>query len=152
MAQISRKPIRKEVYEQIFELLLKIFTESHSRKKATLLLDDLLSPTEKIVFAKRLAIALLLAKGYGYEEIKKILKVSMTTIATVNLNLKYKGEGYRYFANRILREQKIGKIWEKIEDLVLAMGSAGGKGSKGWRHLKQEVQKKRRKKSTPISE
>lgn len=152
MAQISRKPIRKEVYEQIFELLLKIFTESHSRKKATLLLDDLLSPTEKIVFAKRLAIALLLAKGYGYEEIKEILKVSMPTIATVNLNLKYKGEGYRYFANRILREQKIRKIWEKIEDLVLKMGSSGGKGSKGWCYLKQEVQKKRRKKSTPISD
>jgi hypothetical protein len=100
-----------------------------------------------------LAIALLLAKGYGYEEIKKILKVSMTTIATVNLNLKYKGEGYRYFAERILREQKIRKIWEKIEDLVLTMGSAGrGKGSKGWRYLKHEVQKKRWKKSTPISD
>lgn len=152
MAQISRKPIRKEVYEQIFELFLRIFTESHSRKKTILLLDDLLSPTEKIVLAKRLAIALLLAKGYGYEEIKEILKVSMTTIATVNLNLKYKGEGYRYFVNRILREQKIGKIWEKIEDLILDMGSSGGKGSKGWRYLRQEVKKKRYKKSTPISD
>jgi Trp operon repressor len=81
MAQISRKPLRKEIYEQVFELLIRIFTDSYSRKDAANLLDDLLSPTEKIVLAKRLAIALLLAKDYGYEEIKEILHVSMPTIA-----------------------------------------------------------------------
>jgi len=150
MAQVSKKPLRKEVYQQIFELLLKVFTESHSREKASLLLDDLLSPTEKIVLAKRLAIALLLTKGYCYEEIKEVLKVSMATIAAVNLNVKYRGKGYRYFAGRILKEQKIRKIWREIEDLVLEMGSAGGKGSQGWRRLKYEVQKKRRQKATPI--
>jgi uncharacterized protein YerC len=152
MAQISWKPLKKELYNQVYNLLLKILTDSYSKPKAKLLLDDLFSPTEQVVLAKRLAIALLLAKGYKYEEIVKILNVSMPTIAAVNLNLKFKGEGYRHFVNRVMTEQKVKKYWEQIQDMVLDVGSFGGKGSKGWRYLRQEVGKKRFKKSTPISD
>lgn len=152
MAQVSSKPLKKEINEQVFELLLRIFTQTYSRKKAIEFLDDLLSPTEKVVLAKRLAIALLLEKGYGYEEVERILHVSMSTIASVNIKLKHKGEGYRYFVSRALKEEKVKKLWEKLEDLVLDMGSIGGKGSSGWGQPRRGVHKKRWEKSTPISD
>lgn len=152
MAQVSKRPLRKEIYDQIFGLLPRILTESYSRDEAIKLLNDLLTPTEKIVLAKRLAIALLLAKEYGYEQIKEILCVSMPTVAMVNSNLKYKGEGYRHFVNRVLREQKIKKLLEKIEDLVMGVGASGGKGSGAWRDLRRRIRDKRWKKSTPLSE
>lgn len=150
MAQVSRYPVRQEVYEQIFTLLLRVVSESRPKEKATHLLDDLLTPTEKIVLAKRLGIALLLAKGYSYEEIEKILRVSKPTIATVNMTLKYKGRGYKSFVEKILREQKFRKAWEKIEDLVLGALSHG-KGSGSWRYLHKEIKKKRWKKKTSLS-
>lgn len=152
MAQISSKPLKEEINEQVLELLLKVVTQVYSRNEAVEILDDLLSPTEKVVLAKRLAIVLLLEKGYGYEAIEKILHVSAATIASVNIKLKFEGNGYRYFVRRVLRNQKIRKIWEKLEDLVLDMGSVGGRGSSGWRQARQKVHKKRWKKSTPISD
>ena len=78
--------------------------------------------------------------------------MSTATIARVNIRLKFGGDGYRYFTGRMLRNQKIRKIWEKIEDLVLNMGSIGGKGSDSWRQARREVHDKRWKKSTPISD
>ena len=150
MPQVSRYPLPKEVYNRIFELLLRIITDSYNKNEARELLDDLLTPTEKIMLAKRLSIAVLLLKGYPYESIQEILRVSKSPIADVNRSLKYKGKGYKKFAKRILKEEKIAKFWEKVEDLVLKNLSHGGKGSGSWRYLYHEIRKKRLKRHTPI--
>lgn len=150
MAQVSKYPISQAVYEQIYELLLKVISDSRSNDESKELLDDLLTPTEKIVLAKRLAIALLLMKKYTYENIKKILRVSQPTIALVNITLRYKGRGYKQFTDKILREEKIRKIWEKIEDSVLSTMSHG-KGSGPWRYLKQELKRKQFQRKTDLS-
>lgn len=149
MSQVSKYPISQAVYEQIFELLLRVFTEGQSPKQAKNLLEDLLTPTEKIVLAKRLAIALLLAKNYSYEDIKKILHVSQPTIAIIKMTMKYEGEGYKEFTRKILQEENIRKIWEKIEEVVLGAMSHG-KGSGPWRYLRHELKKKQFKRQ-PIS-
>lgn len=152
MAQVSKIPVKKEVYEQIFGLLLRVLSEGRSEKEASTLLNDLLTPTEKIVLAKRLAVALLLAKGFAYEEIRDTLKVSRPTIATINIALKYKGEGYRSFVEQVLREQKIKKVGQKALDLILGIGSFGkGKGTGVWQDLKWRVGKERRQKETPLN-
>ncbi|MFZ5366474.1 MAG: Trp family transcriptional regulator [Patescibacteria group bacterium] len=149
MPQVSKYPLRKEVYERIFELLLKTVADSHGQKEATQLIDDLLTPTEKIMLAKRLSIAVLLAKGYSYKDIQEIVRVSKPTIAIVNLYLKHGRGGYRRFVEKVLREEKIGEFWEKVEDLVLSAGSKG-KGSGVWRYLRDERRKKRWEKRTEI--
>lgn len=144
MAQVSKYPISQAVYEQIFELLLKVFSDSSSKEEASNLLNDLLTPTEKIVLSKRLAVALLLSKKYLYEDIKKILRVSQPTIALVNMTLKYKGKGYKHFSEKILKEEKIREIWEGIEETVLKTLSTG-KGSGTWRYLHHELKNKQNK-------
>lgn len=149
MPQVSRFPVKQEVYERIFELLLKTVADSHDKKEARLLLDDLLTPTEKIMLAKRLAIAVLLAKGYQYGSIQEILRVSKPTIAMVNLAFKYKGAGYKKFVAKVLGEEKIGEFWEKAQDLVLGTLSKGTRGA-DWRHLHYEIKRKRWKKRTGI--
>lgn len=150
MPQVSKYPLREQVYNRIFELLLKVIRDSFSKKQAEELLNDLLTPTEKIMLAKRLSIAVLLLKDYSYESIQAILRVSRPTIADVNRSLKYGGKGYKKFAKRILKEEKMAKFWEKVEDLVLGAISQGGKGTGSWRYLHHEIKKKRRKKHTPI--
>jgi uncharacterized protein YerC len=152
VAQVSRRPLQKEVDEQIFGLLVKVLTDSFSKEEAGQLIDDLLTPTEKIVLAKRLAIALLLAKKYSYGEIREILKVSQQTIALVNVSLRYRGGGYRNFVSRLLREQKVAKTWQKLEDLILNATTLGrGKGTGFWRGIKKNVLDQRRRESTPLT-
>ena len=150
MPQVSKYPLPEELYDRIFELLLKVIASSFSKNEASELLEDLLTPTEKIMLAKRLSIAVLLLKDYPYDSIQEILRVSRSTVADVNRSLKYKGKGYKKFAKRILKEEKTAEFWEKVEDLVLGTLSKGGKGTGSWRYLHHEAKKKRRKKHTPI--
>ncbi|MFH0863821.1 MAG: Trp family transcriptional regulator [Candidatus Gottesmanbacteria bacterium] len=142
MPQVSKYPIAQAVYEQIFELLHRVFSESTSKEDASNLLEDLLTPTERIVLAKRLAIALLLSKGYSYSNIGKILRVSKPTIAAVNLSLKYEGKGYKKFCDRILSEEKIRDVWEKIEETVLS-AIPTRRGIDPARYLRHELKRKR---------
>ena len=83
-------------------------------KDVELFLFDLLTPTERIVLAKRLAIAVLLTKGYGYENIMNILKVSSPTVSRVKawLNL---GDGYKLVIKKILRKETWKEFLEGIE-------------------------------------
>lgn len=149
MPQVSKYPIRQEVYERIYELLLKTIADAHSLEEARLLLDDLLSPMERIMLAKRLAIAVLLAKGYQYKAIQGILRVSKPTVALVNLSLKYEGKGYKKFVEQVLKEEKMSEFWAKVGDLILGT-MAQGKGSGHWRYLRHELRRKRYQKQVAI--
>lgn len=62
---------------------------------------DLFTPTERIMFAKRLAIAALLSQGLPYKVIADKLKVSTSTVARVNLWLKTSGVGYKRAVEKI---------------------------------------------------
>jgi uncharacterized protein YerC len=108
--------------------------------------NDLLTPTERIVLAKRLAIAILLAKGYGYAAIRKTLHVSPPTIATVSIALRYKGEGYRRVVNKLLKEETIKDFLLEVVDSFATIGSVGGKGSYGWLDVRRRIRKKRNEK------
>ncbi len=127
MPQVSRYPISQSIYEKIFELLTRILTESHGEEEAKQLMDDLLTPTEKIMLAKRLATSILLLKGYSYGEIMKILRVSKDTVAVASLHLKYGGEGYKRFGEKIIREEKMKNFWDEIQSGLLFVASAGEK-------------------------
>ncbi len=147
MAQISKYPLRSEVFEKIFELLTKAIINATNKEETEALLEDLLTPTEKIILAKRLAIAVLLSKDYSYKTIKEILHVSTPTIAMVNLSLKYKGRGFKLFTSRLLKEAKNNEFWNKVEDLVLAaLGSV--KGGKTYRYLREELRRKKHRQKT----
>ena len=71
MAQISRRPLKEEINKQVFELLLKVVTQTYSGKQAVKLLDDLLSPTEQVVLAKRLALPFFWIKATAMRRLKR---------------------------------------------------------------------------------
>jgi len=70
-------------------------------REAAKVLSDLLSAQELDMLAKRLAIARALLDGKSYQEIVKILKVSMSTIARINAWLQESGEGFRLIFSRV---------------------------------------------------
>ena len=106
MTQVSRIPIPVKLEQQIATLFQRVLTEVHSREHMTLFLEDLLTPTEKQMLGKRLAIAFLLEKGYDHRTIHKILKVSTTTVFLVNKVLQEKGNGYRTVIQMVRRDEK----------------------------------------------
>lgn len=118
MTQVSKYPLKKEIEEKIFEILLKTIADLKKPEEVEGFLDDFLSPVEKIMLAKRLAIAVLLGKGYDYRGIREILKVTPGTVAGVNIKLKYGGRGCKRIVEKFLKEEKIEKLFEKIDEAL----------------------------------
>lgn len=147
MSQISKYPISKEIADRIFEVFLKTFVEIKSREDADQFISDLLTPTEKVMLAKRLAIAFLLEKGYDYRTIQKIIRVSAPTITSVNIVRQYGSEGYRKLVSKIIKEEKLIEFFENAVSKLLSAPAALEKGSGTWSYLKDKVdeEKKNRK-------
>ena len=141
MAQISKYPIHKDVEKRIFEIFRHAISHLNSGEEIEDFLHDFLSPVEKIMLAKRLSIAVLLAKGYSYPAISGILRVTPGTIAGVSVNLKYAGRGYKKMVEKILRDEKADKFWEKIGDFLSHVPASKGSN---WVYQKQQYEKEKR--------
>ena len=145
MAQISKYPISNNVYERILEIFFKTLIKIQTENEAEQFIKDFLTPTEKIMLAKRLAIAFLLEKEYDYRTISGILRVSLPTVASVNVARKYGGKGYQKMINKLLKEEKIKDFLFKVGE-ILTEPAKRGKGSNMWRYLNLELKKKAREK------
>lgn len=147
MTQVSKYPISKDVADRIFEVFIKSLQSVRNSVEAEDFAYDLFSPTEKIMLAKRIAIAFLLLKGYQYREISKMLRVSLTTIGSVNLTLKQGRGAYQKILERIAKEEKLEDFFINVAEKLLSPFAIQRKGS-AWRYLSQEVKKSRASRST----
>ncbi len=116
MPQVSRLPLSKDLEAQMFTLFRNVLADLHKDSDIQEFLDDLLTPTEKIMLGKRLAIAFLLERGYTQRAIHTIMKVSVTTVSAVSLWLHHKGNGYRRVIERIQAEQQLDDFIAQIDE------------------------------------
>lgn len=130
MPHISKRKLNPRVLKKLFEKLLSLLEKAQNKKRMYSVLSELFTHTEKVMLAKRLGIALLLASSLPQEKIVKILKVSPTTVSKMSLKMeigKYKS---------ILEVSQKEKI--DIEKLVWNILTVGGimppkVGRKYWR-------------------
>lgn len=144
MTQVSKYPLSKAVEQRIFEMFFQTIIDLKTSTDVTAFLEDFLTPTEKMMLAKRLAIAVLLAKGYQYREISKTLRVSLPTISDVNVWFKYRGKGYKKVINSILTREKVDEFWEKLDDAVNIIPPAHTNWS-AWRSKRWQEKRVRQK-------
>lgn len=118
--QVSKQKLNKTIEKQIFSILYQLVADTKTPEEAQALLADLLSETERQVFAKRLAIALFLDKGRNYENIKHTLKVSSATIASVQTLMG--NEGIQLALTKVKAEawadEWAGKISSFVEKII----------------------------------
>lgn len=126
MTQVSRFRLRPDIWEKIFNLFLDTLLSLKKKEKLNAFVYDFFTPTERIVFAKRLAIAVLLAKGNDYSEIRKILRVTPVTISKMSFHLQYEGRGLVPVVEEILKKDATSILWEELLDLL----DLPGKGNK----------------------
>lgn len=129
MTKISRRFLNKTLENHIFELFLETIVDIRNSDDARNFIEDLLSPTERIMLIKRLAIAVLLTKGYTYDDIDDTLKVSRSTIMNVSIWLKHGKSGYVKAVKKILETQKRKEFIDKIEEILLQLSPPKRYGS-----------------------
>lgn len=106
MAQVSRRLISPVVQKKIQALFLDCVMRCQNQDTAAAFIDALLTDTEKIMIAKRVAIALMILKGRTAEEIQDILKVSGQTVWTVRGWLAAKGSGYHTVLEEVIKRDR----------------------------------------------
>ncbi|MBF8249592.1 MAG: TrpR-like protein YerC/YecD [Candidatus Levybacteria bacterium] len=148
MSQISNYPISKIIADRIFEIFLITITQLKDKTEADQFISDLLTPTEKIMIAKRLAIAFLLEKKYDYRSIQKLLRVSTGTITAVNLARNLGSNGYKNVISKIIKKENLVNLFDKVLVKLLSAPSSLERGKSTWTYLKDraEAQKNKRRK------
>ncbi|OGE08712.1 hypothetical protein A3A60_04480 [Candidatus Curtissbacteria bacterium RIFCSPLOWO2_01_FULL_42_26] len=122
MSKVSRRFLDKRLEKYIFDLFTSAVHNLSHPSNIDSFLADLLSPVEKIMLVKRLAIAIMISKGYTYDEIDHTLKVSRPTIMTVSRVLKYGHKnGYLKVIDQLLKDQRREAIFDKIEEILIAL-------------------------------
>lgn len=139
MAQVSKFPLKKAIYSYINELFFDTIVLLSDKKRVDEFLQDFLTPVEKIMLTKRMAIYVLLGKGYTFREIKKILNVSPSTIANAARNYKYLGKGSRGMVKEIMEDEKHEVLWSSVAEFITSAFKNVRKGSGVWRYLHQEI-------------
>ena len=138
MTQVSRIPLRQEVEKRVYEVLMESVAAAKSHDTVSRLLDDLLSPTERLMIAKRLSIALLLLKRYDQRTISNWLKVSLGTVNKVSLSLQSGRNGYQSVIGIILRKEELKGFIQKIDDAMAEVFAPRNSNMRNWRRRRWE--------------
>ena len=148
MAQVSKRFLEKRVEERILDLFWTSLSSISTKQDIAIFLDDLLSPTEKLMLSKRLAIAFMLIKGYDYPSINDRLKVSNPTIWNVKTNLAHRGKGYNLAIEKIMTKEKWSKFWEDIDHFFNQI--IPPRPGTNWKEVRRKQWAKRRIKQKPF--
>jgi uncharacterized protein YerC len=145
MSQVSRYPLRKEIENRMYEVFIDSISRVTTELQVEKLINDLLSPTEKVMLAKRLAIALLLLKEYDQRTISKVLRVSVDTVNKVNRSLKFGSGGYSMVIKPILEKEKQDTFWEKVDDKLAIISLPHHRNWGDWKKERWEDRIKKKK-------
>lgn len=118
MSQVSKTGLSGIIQKELYDQFSWVISQFKNQQEVEGFFSELLTKTEKIMFVKRLAIALLLVKGYSYRNIRCVLHVSFPTIRNVQFWLEHGGEGYKIAITKIMERQTLTNFLERIDKLV----------------------------------
>jgi TrpR-related protein YerC/YecD len=103
MPKLSRIPVEQRRMTYFISNLWNAFTLIDNRDETVRFLQELLSPTEIRMFAKRVQIAKMLLEGHQYPTIKSHVRVTDSTISSVSNQIQYGNGGYSKILNKLIK-------------------------------------------------
>lgn len=88
MPHVSRKKIKKDVAAELADQFLTFLSLARTKGEARILANELLSQTERVMLAKRLASVVLLIRGYSFSQIEDALGVTRQTVIRIWKDVK----------------------------------------------------------------
>lgn len=118
MPHVSKRKLDQKTFDKIFGKLVVVLERAQNKQKFISVLHELLTETEKIMLAKRLAIILLLFGDTPQHRIAEVLLVSPTTISKIALQVEI---GKYDSIKNISTKEKV-----DLEKVVWLLLTAGG--------------------------
>ena len=141
MIRISYLQIKAQDYEKIFSIFYKVLGETENKEEFNKILFDLLTPAERIMLIKRIAIIYLLLKEIDYRMICKALKVSNTTVNKYILSLE-RSEGIVPVLKNMVKHEKVWLFFEEIFSQIFYPGRPGINWTAAW-EMKLALERKK---------
>jgi len=133
--------IKERDYEKIFSIFYKVLGETDNIEEFNKILFDLLTPAERIMIIKRIAIIYLLLKEIDYRMICKALKVSSTTVNKYKLSME-RSEGIVPTLRKMIRQEKVWLFFEEIFSQIFYPGRPGINWTAAW-EMKLAIERKK---------
>lgn len=110
-----------KVKQEAMDGLIRILSDIHDYAFLQKFLNDLLTPTEKIMLSKRLMASVLLQRGYSYGAVCRALKLSRATVSIIQRDLARGGEGYRAVFQKFFQQSRGARSAGVIERFLQAI-------------------------------
>jgi TrpR-related protein YerC/YecD len=110
--QLSKKKITPELKTEIVHNLHQVIADFKKEPEIEMFLNDILTESEVMALAKRLAISQELLHGGSYNQIRSQLKVSSATIASIQDRLETGTGGLRLAVDKLNIDHWAG-LWAK---------------------------------------
>ncbi len=118
MPHVSKKTLRRKTFRHVSRDLIELIAGLRSKGEIQTFLTELLTPTERIMLAKRLAVIFMLKKNYGFETVWRTLNVSPSTVA--RFWKRTKTHSYPTISKKINNEKTREEFWNSFERALLA--------------------------------
>ncbi len=142
MVNISKNKLSDETREKIYAQFMKTILSLSDTNAGREYINNLLTDSEKIMLAKRLAVMMMLEKKYSWNEIMNVLKVSRATVFSVKKKLGHK-KSASILNHSILSDIDQNKFWSTVEVILRGGMPEYGKGRwKGLNKLNAKYNKK----------
>ncbi len=139
--RISRYKLKDEVYKKLFTVLFEVIGKRSNKDEFIKVIEDLLSPVERIMIAKRVLIIYLLMKKIDYQTICDVLKVSNGTVSKFRL-LMENSHVVVSILEKKLKEDRIVLFIDELMNDLFPPGTYGTSWSSAWKN-KIDLQRRR---------
>jgi Trp operon repressor len=141
MVQISKARLDDRVLDKIFDLFFKVMASSSDKKLFKLISEDIFSPTERIMIAKRITIMYLVLRGINQRTISQVLRVSSATVAKFAI-LTEKSHGITQALEKTLMTEDLKDSLLGIFNSIFPPGTYGINWKAAWERKKIYSRKK----------
>jgi len=139
MTHISSKALKPEHFNRLHTELVRSFERSFKNNSSKNVFYEFFTPTERIMFAKRLAVIALLSKEASTLTISEALSMSPSTVD--KMRIKYEHGDYEKIIKTALGKKD---IWDILEQIFTAGGLIPQKvGTSRWKKLNEDTRNER---------
>ena len=141
MVRNSPYTLNQDKFNKIFGIFYEVVGNNKNRDKFNQIMLDLLTPAERIMLIKRIAIIYLLMKNIDYRMICETLKVSNTTVSKFRL-MTERSEGIVPALKTILAIDKVSLFFQEVFNEIFPPGLYGINWHSAWKR-KMKLERKK---------
>jgi len=146
MPQVSKRFIKKEKLNKMFTLFFDLVANVDDKNKAEQIIDELLTPTEKIMIAKRIACFYLISKKVPPPLISDAIKLSSSTIGHYYYLYEHSNSIKKFVQEKLATE----KITNILKNVLVEVWYGIPKKGADWSYQKRQYLRHKKQMEEPI--